>query len=110
MSTQQHLAPDGSVINATRIRPDFLQGLINDPSPSEIAAETAAIRASWSPAERESRRIGWTHFRFSTAGVETAARAALTKRLERRRGAMEALSLIAALRRHAEAAGLERAG
>lgn len=83
---------------------------VPDPTPEEIAAQTALIRAGWTNQEyySRSRFIGTNgqpllSQRLSTEGVEAAAREALARRLaDERRGAT---SLIARLRQFASAEG-----
>lgn len=55
MRKQQYFAPDGSPIEMEFFNCRNVVALVNDPSPSEIAELTAAIRAGWSEKERYNR-------------------------------------------------------
>lgn len=116
MRKQQYFAPDGSLIEMDFSNCRNVMALVNDPSPSEIAAMAAEIRAGWSEQERYNRLRGTSAGGKpilpgvrDTEGVEEEARAALARRLAaQRRGAK---SLIAKFRQFAADEGLtERAG
>jgi|GEM_PF-2497601 len=106
MKKQQYFAPDGSLIEMEFFNCRNVVALVNDPSPSEIAAMTASIRSGWSEKERynRSRFLGvrgqsLLPQTIDTDGVEQEARTALARRLAaQRRGAT---SLIAKFRQFA---------
>lgn len=99
MKTQRYFAPDGTEIEPAGPNCFYIDRLVNDPSPSEIADRAALIRAGWTEKERyyRSRFLGVNGQPLltktvDTQGVEEEARAALERRL-------------AAVRRHLEVCG-----